>query len=183
MRDVYVKAVLFVVTIHFTIMFGGCSGCSKSGLNRKSGEKTYVNEQTNEANNLSNMDKVIVQMENKNGVKYIWVEINGLRLKFIFDTGASNICISAAEATVLYRQGTLQSEDILDMQYFQDATGTISVGTRINIKTLKIGNKVLTNVEAIVIDNNQAPLLLGQSALEKFGKITIDNNRNIIIFE
>ncbi len=161
----------------------GCNGCSKSGLKNRSVEKLQPNRQFTEVSNAKNSDMTIVQMESGNGVKYIWVEINGLRLKFIFDTGASNICISEAEATVLYRQGTLKSEDILDMQFFQDATGTISVGTRVNIKSLKIGNKVLSNVKAIVIDNNQAPLLLGQSALEEFGKITIDNTRNLIIFE
>ena len=122
-------------------------------------------------------------MENNNGVKYVWIEINGLKLKFIFDTGASSICISSAEATVLYRQGTLLKEDILDTQYFQDATGKVSAGTRINLRIVKIGNRILQNIEATVIDNNEAPLLLGQSALEKFGKISIDNKNNVIIFE
>jgi aspartyl protease family protein len=127
--------------------------------------------------------KTILKMENNNGVKYVWIEINDLKLKFIFDTGASSICISSAEATVLYRQGTLQKEDILDVQYFQDATGKVSAGTRINLRTVKIGNRILKNIKATVIDNNDAPLLLGQSALEKFGKISIDNKNNEIIFE
>jgi aspartyl protease family protein len=127
--------------------------------------------------------KTSVKMQNDNGVKYIWVEINGIRLKFIFDTGASNICISSAEATVLYRQGSLEKEDILDVQCYQDATGKVSAGTKINLRTVKIGNRILQNIEAIVIDNNEAPLLLGQSALEKFGKISIDNQRGEIIFE
>jgi aspartyl protease family protein len=127
--------------------------------------------------------KTIVKMETEFGVKYIWIEINGLRLKFIFDTGASSICISSAEATVLYRQGTLQRDDILDIQYFQDATGRVSAGTRINLRTVKIGYRILRNIEAIVIDNSEAPLLLGQSALEKFGKISIDNQKGEIIFE
>ena len=113
----------------------------------------------------------------------IFNKIKTIRLKFIFDTGASNICISSAEATVLYRQGTLQKEDILDIQYFQDATGKVSAGTEINLKTVKIGDRVLHNIEATVIDDNEAPLLLGQSALEKFGKISIDNKNNQIIFE
>jgi aspartyl protease family protein len=127
--------------------------------------------------------KTIVKMENDYGVKYIWVEINDLKLKFIFDTGASSICISSAEATVLYRQGTLRKEDILDVQYFQDATGRVSAGTEINLRTVKIGDRVLRNIKALVIDNDDAPLLLGQTALEKFGKISIDNTNNMIIFE
>lgn len=125
----------------------------------------------------------VLKMENENGVKYVWIEINGIRLRFIFDTGASNICISPAEANVLYRQGTLRREDILDKEYFQDATGKISEGTKVNLRTVKIGNKNLENIEATVIDNINAPLLLGQSVLEKFGKIEIDNANGQIIFK
>ena len=125
----------------------------------------------------------ILAMENENGVKYVWIEINGIRLRFIFDTGASSICISPAEATVLYRQGTLSDDDIIDKEYFQDATGKISEGTKINLRTVKVGNITLKNVSATVIDNVDAPLLLGQSVLENFGNIEIDNNNSLIIFK
>ena len=125
----------------------------------------------------------VLKMENQNGVKYVWIEINGIKLRFIFDTGASSISISSAEASVLFRQGTLTSEDILDKEYFQDATGKISEGTKVNLRTVKIGNKVLENIEATVIDNINAPLLLGQSVLENFGKIEIDNANGQIIFK
>ncbi|HOL87060.1 MAG TPA: retropepsin-like aspartic protease [Defluviitoga tunisiensis] len=156
---------------------------------RKSGRKSTINnnhgyhiEQKTNSFNTEKYDNA-VKMESENGVKYIWIEINGIRLKFIFDTGASNICISSAEAAVLYRQGTLSRSDIIDVQHFQDATGRVSKGTRINLREVKIGKKVLHNIEAIIIDNYEAPLLLGQSALEKFGRISIDNQRGVIIFE
>lgn len=125
----------------------------------------------------------ILSMENESGVKYVWIEINGIRLRFIFDTGASSICISPAEATVLYRQGTLTDDDIINKEYFQDATGKISEGTKINLRTVKVGNITLKNIRATVIDNVDAPLLLGQSVLENFGNIEIDNNNNLIIFK
>lgn len=180
---VYKYLIIFSLTIVIALSFNGCGGCSKSGLKDKSNRNSRTSSQSNDFRTSNSQGKTIVKMENDNGVKYIWVEINGIRLKFIFDTGASNICISSAEATVLYRQGTLQKEDILDVQYFQDATGNVSAGTRINLRTVKIGNRVLKNIEATVIDNNEAPLLLGQSALEKFGKISIDNKNNVITFE
>jgi aspartyl protease family protein len=125
----------------------------------------------------------ILKMETQNGVKFVWIEINGIRLRFIFDTGASSICISPSEANVLYRQGTLRKEDILDKEYFQDATGKISEGTNVNLRTVKIGNKILENIEATIVDNVNAPLLLGQSVLENFGKIEIDNENSQIIFK
>lgn len=125
----------------------------------------------------------VLKMELESGVRYVWIEINGIRLRFIFDTGASSICISPAEASVLYRQGTLKKEDILDVEYFQDATGKISEGTTINLREVKIGEMILENVKATVIDNVNAPLLLGQTVLERFGSIEIDNDNSQIIFK
>lgn len=179
----YKNFILFALTLVIALSFNSCGGCSKSGLKDKSNRNSRTSSQVNDFHTSNSQGKTIVKMENNNGIKYVWIEINDLKLKFIFDTGASSICISSAEATVLYRQGTLQKEDILDVQYFQDATGKVSAGTRINLRIVKIGNRVLQNIEATVIDSNDAPLLLGQSALEKFGKISIDNKNNVIIFE
>ena len=122
-------------------------------------------------------------MEKKDGVRYVWIEVNGIALKFIFDTGASSIFISPAEALVLVKQGTLSEEDLIGQKQYQDATGGISVGTVINLKEVKIGNKILRNVKASVSDNIDSPLLLGQSALEQFGSIEIDNRNSRMIFK
>jgi aspartyl protease family protein len=133
--------------------------------------------------NTSQEYRNVLKMELDNGVRYVWIEINGIRLRFIFDTGASSICISPAEATVLYRQGTLQKQDIIDVAYFQDATGKISEGTKVNLREVRIGDLILENVEALVVDNVNAPLLLGQSVLERFGSIEIDNVNGEVIFK
>ena len=151
--------------------------------NNPPNDKTNLNSLLTERSNnnlLSNQN--ILKMELQNGVRYVLIEINGIKLRFIFDTGASSICISPAEATVLYRQGTLSKEDILNTEYFQDATGKISEGTKVNLREVKIGEMVLYNVEALVIDNVNAPLLLGQTVLERFGSIEIDNLNGNIIF-
>lgn len=168
------------------ILISGCKHPESDDFDRFNNKKnvngTNINNNTSFIKkNEESEEKNIIKMENENGVKYVWVEINDLKLRFIFDTGASSICISPAEATVLYRQGTLQKEDILDVEYFQDATGKISEGTKINLRSVKVGNIILENIEATVIDNIDAPLLLGQSVFEKFGKIEIDNLNNQII--
>jgi aspartyl protease family protein len=82
----------------------------------------------------------------------------------------------------MLRQGQITQDDIVGQQQFQDATGEVSVGTIVRLRTVEIGGIVLNNVEASVVDNIQAPLLLGQTALSKFGKVTIDYNRNTIEF-
>jgi aspartyl protease family protein len=160
-------------------------GCNHPESNEFNRDKQTANRERNTSDiNADNRNKSNrLEMELENGVRYIWIEVNGIKLRFIFDTGASSICLSPSEATVLYRQGTLQKEDIISSQYFQDATGRISEGTKINLKKIKVGNAELYNVEATVINSTNAPLLLGQSVLERFGSIEIDNTNNVIIFK
>ncbi len=93
---------------------------SKKEFNSGSDEINLNAVQTKTQNNNSVSNHNVLEMELQNGVRYVWIEINGIKLRFIFDTGASSICISPAEATVLYRQGTLSKEDILNTEYFQE---------------------------------------------------------------
>lgn len=179
----------------FSIVVFGCSHPEsqiyernqgvKNGFNSKSNVETndLSIEEASNSNDLKIDGQSILQMESEGGVRFVWIEINGIRLRFIFDTGASSICISSAEASVLYRQGTLTRSDVLNKEYFQDATGKISEGTKINLREVKIGNMILDNVKATVVDNEDAPLLLGQTVLERFGNIEIDNINNKIIFK
>ena len=82
----------------------------------------------------------------------------------------------------MLRQGKINQDDIVGQQQFRDATGGLSVGTVIRLRSVEIGGITLNNIEASVVDNIQAPLLLGQTALSKFGKVTINYNNNTIEF-
>lgn len=165
-----------VLLLFSILVIASCSHPESSKFSRNK-SNLHQTEKTDNAN------EEILNFEIENGVKYVWIEINGMKLRFVFDTGASNVCISKAEAFVLFRQGTLTNEDIKDVAYFQDATGQISEGTKINLKEVKIGGQILLDVEALVVDNMNSPLLLGQSVLERFGEIEINNNNNTIILK
>jgi aspartyl protease family protein len=128
-------------------------------------------------------NEVRIRMTLDGGIYTIPVLINGVEMYFIFDTGASLISISSREALQLYNQGSLTESDFLGKGKFSDANGDISEGTIINLKTVQIGNRVLQNVIACVTHSQNAPLLFGQSALQKFGKVSIDYNNNEITFE
>lgn len=123
-----------------------------------------------------------VKMRKDNGVYKVPIVVNGLPLEFVFDTGASDITMSAAEATVMVRQGTITESDILGSSNYRTADGSISEGTVIRLRSLQIGDIELHNVQASVIDNIEAPLLLGQTALARFGKISIDYDNLEISF-
>ena len=134
-------------------------------------------------NDKTDVEKTIVSFEDENGILKIPVIINGIELYFIFDTGASLITISSREASFFYRNGKLSEKDLIGRSQFVDANGDISEGTIINLSSVKIGNRELLNVQACVIEGQNAPLLFGQSALQKFGKVSIDYEKNEISFE
>lgn len=120
--------------------------------------------------------QTVIRMEKVNGVYQIPCEVNGIEMKFIFDTGAYDISISKTEANFLAKQGLLEKEDIIGTQKYRTADGTISEGTKILIKEIKIKDLFFNNVTAIVVDNANAPLLFGQSVLSKFGRYEIEND-------
>jgi aspartyl protease family protein len=124
-----------------------------------------------------------VQMTEAGGVFTVPVRINEVPMNFIFDTGASLISISETEAGFLYKQGTIDPADIIGKGNFTDANGDVSEGTIINLRSVQIGNRILHNVRASVVAGGAAPLLLGQSALGQFGKLSIDYQRKTIAFE
>jgi len=122
-------------------------------------------------------------MEKENGVYKVPVIVNGISMKFILDTGASLISISSTEAEFMLKQGTITEADVVGQSRFQDANGDISSGSVIRLKSVQIGDRILENVNASVVSGTKAPLLLGQSALSKFGKISVDYRRNTVTFD
>ncbi|MBE7169920.1 MAG: retroviral-like aspartic protease family protein [Williamsia sp.] len=164
-----------------SVLFPGCSGCSKSGRMRR----THVSSAVQPNDEIKNLPagKTVVQMTKESGVYKIPVQINGVPMDFIFDTGAGLISISNVEASYLYKQGKLTDDDVIGTSDFIDANGNVSAGGIIRLKEVTISNRTIYNINANVVNNSKAPLLFGQSALEKFGNISIDYKNNTITFE
>jgi clan AA aspartic protease (TIGR02281 family) len=118
----------------------------------------------------------IIKMKNVNGVFQIPCKINGIPLNFIFDTGASEVSISITEAKFLIKQDLITKNDLLEKSDYRTADGSIVEGMKINIKTIDIDGIILENVKATIIDSQSAPLLLGQSAIKRLGRYSIENN-------
>ena len=115
-----------------------------------------------------------------NGVTKVDCTINGLPLNFIFDTGASDVTISQTEANFMFKNGYLAQKDIVGKQRYQTADGNISVGTVFILNKINFGGLELNSVRASVVANQKAPLLLGQTVLQRLGKIEIDNAKKVL---
>lgn len=186
----------FLIAINFifvSLILTGCGGCSSNSASDTSwtdgGDSYYTDyatseEYTENADTYSYGNSInIAYTEMYGNTITIPVKINGMSLDMIFDTGASTTCITLAEAQYLYEKGNLTDNDIIDVQQFQTADGNISTGLRINLRNVSIGDEIkLTNVEAVVVQNQQAPLLLGQSAMKQFREISVDRANGVIKF-
>lgn len=124
--------------------------------------------------------QTIIEMERKNGVYYVPCKIKDIPMKFVFDTGASSVSISITEAMFLLKHGGLSFKNIKESTKYKIANGSIQEGTRVIIPSIKVGGIELNNVEAGVVHNMEAPLLLGQSAISKLGDLRLKDNLLII---
>src|SRR5690348_5292555 len=104
-----------IVIIGLVVFFSSCSGCSRSGRIGKNRNSISTTK------NSKTSTPVIIKMQKINGVYEIPIEINGITMRFIFDTGAGIISISDVEALFLYKQGTLTNDDIIGNENFSDA--------------------------------------------------------------
>ena len=119
-------------------------------------------------------------MKKNNSVYYVPCKINGLKADFIFDTGAGMISLSAGFADKLIELGLLSKKDVIGQGSSMTADGRTHTVLVANIKDVEIGGLHLYNVKATIKEQQNAPLLLGQSAIEKLGKVTIDGYKLII---
>lgn len=117
----------------------------------------------------------------KEGTLYkVKCSVNELPLSFIFDTGASDVSMSMVEATFMMKNGYLSKKDVIGSANFLDANGNINAGTVINLRKVDLGGVTIGNVRASVVQNQKAPLLLGQTVLNRAGKIEIDNDKRVM---
>ena len=124
--------------------------------------------------------QVTIQMEKDGGVYKVPCTVNGVKMKFIFDTGASSVCMSQTMAQFLLDGEYLSISDIKGTGQSVVADGTIVNHANIVLRDIEIGGLHIRNVKATVLESQNAPLLLGQTAISELGRITIDGNKLII---
>jgi TPR repeat protein len=117
----------------------------------------------------------------ENGVLKVPVQINGaISLKFVVDSGASDVQIPKDVFLTLIRAETIKESDYRPGKTFVLANGSKVKSDRFILRSMKVGESTYLDVEASV-GGFDAPLLLGQSFLSKFGEWKIDNKNAKLI--
>ncbi len=105
---------------------------------------------------------------------------NELSLNFTLDSGAADVSVPADVVHTLERTGTLTDSDFTGTQTFTTADGRLMPSQTFRIRSLKVGDKILENVDADVAPA-EGDLLLGQSFLSRFSSWSMDNNRGVLV--
>lgn len=166
------KVINFAVTfLLLTCLFA----CQSKNVNQ---ESTVVQDTIVDTpiDTIPYVKRIGIKMTKTGGVYEIPCLVNGVKMNFIFDTGASNVCISLTEALFLYKNGYITEDDLGERTRSVVADGSITTNTRLTLKTIEIAGIVLRDVDALVSSSIEAPLLLGQSAIQKLGKIEMNGD-------
>jgi len=119
----------------------------------------------------------------EHGTFVVPVVINDkITLNFTIDSGASDVSIPTDVFSTLTRTGTVTKSDFLDTQVYELADGSKQSSQRFRMRSLRIGSLELRNVIASVAPSTGL-LLLGQSFLSRLKSWSIDNGRQLLVFD
>lgn len=124
-----------------------------------------------------------VKMLDEGGTYVVPVLINNvITLKFVVDSGASDVSIPADVVSTLLRTGTIDKSDFIGAQTYELADGTRVPSVRFRLRSLKVGGLVIENVLAGVAPS-EGSLLLGQSFLGRFKSWSMDNAAHALVLD
>ena len=135
------------------------------------------------SDDLTVASQELVAMEQEGGVYVVPVRLNGaITLNAVVDSGASDMSIPADVVLTLMRTKTLSEQDFLGEKTYALADGSQMPSSRFRIRSLKVGNSTIEDVDAILAPAN-AVILLGQSFLGRFKSWSIDNDRHVLMLK
>jgi predicted aspartyl protease len=122
-----------------------------------------------------------IPMQLEGGTYVVPVQINdAITLDFVVDSGAADVSIPADVVMTLMRTKTIKQSDFLGEKTYVLADGSKVPSQTFRIRSLKVGNKVLENVNGSITPV-QGSLLLGQSFLSRFKSWSVDNATHALL--
>ena len=107
---------------------------------------------------------------------------DSITLKFVVDSGASDVSIPADVVQTLIRMGKIHPGDFRGERTFELADGARVPSQLFVIHSMRVGNREVKEVMASITNRRGSPLL-GQSFLKRFKSWSIDNRRRVLVLQ
>jgi clan AA aspartic protease (TIGR02281 family) len=126
-----------------------------------------------------------IPLQRDNAGDYVEATVNGTqRVRFVLDTGCSDVSLSQTLVARLRAEGSLTAADSLGTAIFSTANGKVQ-GERFLLRSLQVGSRTVYNVGGSVTYSTASDdiMLLGQTFLRKFKSWSIDNGKAELVLE
>jgi len=121
-----------------------------------------------ESRNIAGSGSKIVLRRQRNGHFYADADVDGGKVRFMVDTGATGIALTGRDAKAL---GLSWTEDEL-RPVGRGASGVV-IGKAVRLGSVSVGDYTVRNVDAVILPNGLDVSLLGQSFLSKVPNVNI----------
>jgi hypothetical protein len=122
-----------------------------------------------------------IPLDQQGGVWTVSVRINdAISLPFVLDSGAADVSITADVYMTLKRMGSVSPADIIGYTNYRIADGSTLREPNFRIRSLRVGNTDLRDVYCSVAPP-RGDLLLGQTALSRLPRWSIDYQRRVLV--
>ena len=130
-------------------------------------------------NKIDNKQKITIPIEQRNGSYYVVLNVCGKFVKYLIDSGASNVTITSETENEFLEKKIITKSSYLSSSKYMLADGSTKIYKRIMIPWVKIKGVNIENVTAALSENNTTPLL-GKSFFDKFSYWKINNSNNTL---
>ncbi len=122
-----------------------------------------------------NTSKKIIIPQNLDGHFYVTAKLDTKKIKFLIDTGASDVFISLNDAKLL----DIDINKLSFIKKYYTANG-ITRAAPYEVMLFEIGDIKIQNIKIYIGENYSGISLLGMQVIEKLNSFKIDNNLLII---
>ncbi len=131
---------------------------------------------------FKDIKKNVIYLTEEQNMKFIQLNFNGLKYKFMLDTGASNIVINQKIFTDLMSNGIINKGNYVGESFAEIADGSIISCRNWVIPEITIGAETIKNVTVSVTDSQNSMPLFGMDGLNKLNvtKLNLKNNEIIL---
>ena len=125
-----------------------------------------------------------IPVEIKDNTVTVIANVNGYPIRFIVDTGCTDMLLSSAELFYLEHMGVIKSNKPDSKAQCQYADGSSHECLLYTLSSVSFGDGLkVDSVKCTVEENLDAMPLLGNEVLKKLGRVSIDYTKKVLIIE